>query len=163
MPDSIKLLLRDAIYLGFHTDCLWKSIDWRFLYQNFIKIGQVVWILQVYEVKTNFLSTTEFSMKIVKESIFKFLSFLNSLSWEHVNGLEWKKYLMQFHKFVKSSFIQNWSCVSSSKYCKIREWVTRPYTLRPIVKVGGNSLAEYVLYCDICWKVVVIPIQMHIV
>ena len=27
MPDSVKLLLRDATYLGFHTDCLLKSID----------------------------------------------------------------------------------------------------------------------------------------
>ena len=42
MPDSVKLLLRDAKYLGIHTDSLWKSINWRFLYQNFIKIGQVV-------------------------------------------------------------------------------------------------------------------------
>ena len=32
-------------YHGFHTDCLLKSKDWRFLYQNFIKIGQVVEIL----------------------------------------------------------------------------------------------------------------------
>ena len=32
LPDSVKLLLRDATYLGFHTDCLFKSIDWRFLY-----------------------------------------------------------------------------------------------------------------------------------
>jgi len=31
---------------------------------------------------------TEFSMKIVKESIFKFLYFLNSFSWEQVNGVE---------------------------------------------------------------------------
>ena len=27
MPDSVKFLLRDATYLGFHTDCLLKSID----------------------------------------------------------------------------------------------------------------------------------------
>ena len=80
MPDSVKLLPRDATYLGFHTDCLLKSIDWRFLYQNFIKIGQVVQILQVFEVKTNFLSMAEFSIKIMKESVFKFFSFFNSLS-----------------------------------------------------------------------------------
>ena len=92
MPDSVKLLLGDATYPGFHTDCLLKSIDWRFLYQNFIKIGRVVKILQDFEVKTNFLSIAEFSIKIVKESISKFLSFLNSLSWELVNGLVWKKF-----------------------------------------------------------------------
>ena len=27
MPDSVKLLLGDATYLGFHTDCVLKSID----------------------------------------------------------------------------------------------------------------------------------------
>ena len=42
MPDSVMLLLRDATYFGFHTDCLLKSIDWRFMFQNFIKIGQAV-------------------------------------------------------------------------------------------------------------------------
>ena len=79
MPDSVKLLLRDATYLGFHTDCPLKSIE-HFLYQNFIKIGQVVQILQVFEVKTSFLSMAEFSIKIMKESDFKFFSFFNSLS-----------------------------------------------------------------------------------
>ena len=27
MPDSVNLLLKDASYLGFHTDCVLKSID----------------------------------------------------------------------------------------------------------------------------------------
>ena len=27
MADYVKLLLRDAMYLRFHTDCLLKSID----------------------------------------------------------------------------------------------------------------------------------------
>ena len=53
---------------------------WRFLYQNFIKIGLVVKIFQDFEVKANFLSMAEFSIKIVKESIL------------HVKGLVWKKF-----------------------------------------------------------------------
>ena len=30
MQDNVKLLLWDATYHGFHTNCLLKSIDWRF-------------------------------------------------------------------------------------------------------------------------------------
>ena len=35
------------------------------------------------------VSMAEFSIEIVKESIFKLLTFFNSLSWEHANGLVW--------------------------------------------------------------------------
>ena len=48
MPDSVQLLLRDVIYLRCHRSYI---LDVIYL-KDLIKIGEVVKILQVFEIKT---------------------------------------------------------------------------------------------------------------
>ena len=147
MPDSVKLLLRDVTYLGFHTDCLLKSIDWRFLYQNFIKIGQVVKILQDFEVKTNFLLMAEFSIKTVKESISKFLSFLIRLSWELVNGLVWKKIWCSFIN-LSNNLLSRTNLVSLAQ--NIAKWENGEKHCCSIFPSKKRSGRKEVFYLNTC-------------
>ena len=55
MSDSVKIFLRDAKNYRFQIDFLWKSIDCRFLYQNFIDLCQLVCLLH------GFLSNSKIS------------------------------------------------------------------------------------------------------
>ena len=88
MPDYVKLFLRDAMELGFLTDCRLKSIDRRFLCRNFMNLGQVVWILHYFKENTSYLPQTTFSLEMKELGIFTVLSFCDILIQGHKVGLE---------------------------------------------------------------------------
>ena len=97
MPDNVKLLLWDATYHGFYTDCLLMSIDWRFLYQNFIKIGQVVLFYMYLSKKTFSLPLPVFDGKMEEQCFCPILSFCNFLSQRHKISPKWKM-IMKLHQ-----------------------------------------------------------------
>ena len=90
MPDNVKLSLWDATYHEIQTDCVLKSIDWRFLCQNFMNLGQLVWILHYFKENTSYLPQTTFSLEMKELGIFTVLSFCNILIYVHKVDPEWK-------------------------------------------------------------------------
>ena len=139
MPDYVKLFLRDAMELGFLTDCHLKSIGWRFLCQNFMNLGQVVWILHNFKENTSYLPQTTFSLEMKELHIFTMLSYCNILKQRHKIGLEWNinwqtyetisNYLsfwtipVLLARTVQKN-LQNWKCTLSwfvSKILMLRE------------------------------------------
>ena len=139
MPDYVKLFLSDAMCHGFFTYCILKSIDWRFLCQNFINLGQVVWILHDFQEKTSFQPLTTFSLEMKELHIFTMLSYCNILKQRHKIGLEWNINWQTYETisnylsfwtipvFLAQSVqkkLQNWKCTLSwfvSKILMLRE------------------------------------------
>ena len=87
---SIKLLLRDAKKQTFETYFFLQSIDWRFLYKNFMDLCQIVCLVHGFEVKTHFSSKNKSIMLFQWHFVFKSLSFLNGLSYRCQISLELK-------------------------------------------------------------------------
>ena len=98
MSDSVKLFLRDAKKHRFQIDFFWKSIDYHFLYQNFIDLCQIVCLLHGFEVTAKFPPQNWFPIEICLQSIFDLLSFLNDLSYRCEIGLVWKIIWCSFRK-----------------------------------------------------------------
>ena len=105
MSDSVKLFLRDAKKLRFQIDFFWKSIDYRFLYQNFIDLCQIVCLLHGFEVTAKFPPQNWFPIEICLQSIFDLLSFLNDLSYRCEIGLVWKIIWCSFRNLTKQQII----------------------------------------------------------
>ena len=103
MSDSVKIFLRDAKKHRFQIDFFWKSIDCRFLYQNFIDLCQIVCLLHGFEVTANFPLQNWFPIEICLQSIFDLLSFLNDLSYRCEIGLVWKIIWCSFRNLTKST------------------------------------------------------------
>ena len=103
MSDSVKLFLRDAKKHRFQIDFFWKSIDCRFLYQNFIDLCQIVCLLHGFEVTAKFPPQNWFPIEICLQSIFDLLSFLNDLSYRCEIGLVWKIIWCSFRNLTKST------------------------------------------------------------
>ena len=101
MPDYVKLFLRDAKEHRFEINFLLKSIDWRFLYQNFINLCQIVCLLHGFEVTANFSPQNRFPIAIQWQYIFELLSFLNDLSYRYEIGLDLKIIWCSFRKLLK--------------------------------------------------------------
>ena len=98
MSDSVKIFLRDAKKHRFQIDFFWKSIDCRFLYQNFIDLCQIVCLLHGFEVTAKFPPQNWFPIEICLQSVFDLLSFLNDLSYRCEIGLVWKIIWCSFRK-----------------------------------------------------------------
>ena len=98
MPDYVKLFLRDAKEHRFEINFLLKSIDWRFLYQNFINLCQIVCLLHRFEVTASFSPQNRFPIAIQWQYIFELLSFLNDLSYRYEIGLDLKIIWCSFRK-----------------------------------------------------------------
>ena len=64
MPDYVKLFLRDAKEHKFEINVLLKSIDWCFLYQNFINLRQIVCLWHGFEVTANFSPQNKIPIEI---------------------------------------------------------------------------------------------------
>ena len=102
MSDSVKIFLRDAKKHRFQIDFFWKSIDCRFLYQNF-DLCQIVCLLHGFEVTAKFPPQNWFPVEICLQSIFDLLSFLNDLSYRCEIGLVWKIVWCSFRNLTKST------------------------------------------------------------
>ena len=123
MSDSVKIFLRDAKKHRFQIVFFWKSIDCRFLYQNFIDLCQIVCLLHGFEVTAKFPPQNWFPIEICLQSIFDLLSFLNDLSYRCEIGLVWKIIWCSFRNLTKSTnnfFNQDQSHICSSNRLEMR-------------------------------------------
>ena len=76
---------------------------WRFLYQNFQSPGQIVYLLQKFEVTAYFSQKCIFSIAMSWPSFFILLSFLNGLSYRCQIGLKWKIIWCRFRKWKEKN------------------------------------------------------------